>query len=278
MRQFQALSLVLLVIFCPVPTRAASECEVIDTLARLQVAVSSRDIEALRSLVRRSDTNGILWTLRDHPLASTSADIGRLIDLGQQIATQQIAPDRVEQVLDAPSHRVLLQHLGRQIDVHVCRNQTEISASSGAPGDHAAPTTPPKPGQPGWRPVRLAGIGIAAVGGMLGFGLLSYLLLRAHGRRSRLSRRFAVSLPARIGGAFGETEARLLDISRQGTKLRIDPEYQARPNNRVTLAFAQLQVEGSIRWRNAHYLGVEFTQPLARDVFANLLVIARHDP
>ncbi|MCP1170510.1 PilZ domain-containing protein, partial [Limimaricola sp. ASW11-118] len=108
--------------------------------------------------------------------------------------------------------------------------------------------------------------------GALGLAALAALAVsRVQRKRQRQAKRHAVNLPARIRSGTAETETRLIDISRQGAKLRLDAGFEPAGLRGVTILLGDRRIGATARWRNKHFLGVQFLRPLPDDAVAPIL-------
>lgn len=104
---------------------------------------------------------------------------------------------------------------------------------------------------------------------------VAFLLERFTRRRLRLSRRHPCALPCILDSGGHRLEARIVDISRRGAKIRVGledsqdvPEIEG---DVMVNASGLMQLEAQTIWQNNDYLGVKFSRPLARGQLKKLL-------
>ena len=257
---------VLLLIALAAPLRAEPACETIVTLERLVSQGAAGDLGGLARALRRTDSARVMWELRGHPLAAQRRDIDAVLSR----AAEAVALDRSEGAVAARAHldsraaRRDRARLAALLARHACpvgtgaaRAAADEGAAQQAGGPQAGPRMP-----------QIAGFAAAALALAAIATLMAGRMLR---RAKRRGKRHAVNLPARIRSGTAETETRLVDISQQGAKLRLDAGFEPAGLRGVTILLGDRRIGATARWRNKHYLGVQFLRPLPEDAVAPIL-------
>lgn len=266
--------LALIVMLMAAPLRADPTCEAIAALGRVAAGSRAGDLAGLDRALRRIDTERAMWDLRGHPLARHRADLDAALRLAEEaVALARRDGDAAARArLAAPAARAVQGRLVLLLARHAC-------APERAAGPQAVPEAEERPGPAagdglaGMRMADLAGLGLGTLV-LAGLGtLLGRVLARRNRRRRRQARRHAVNLPARLRAGRSETETRLVDISRLGAKLRLDPEFEPGPLGAVIITLGDRRIGARARWRNRHYVGVQFLRPLPEDAVAPILTL-----
>lgn len=251
------LGLTLILMLLASAPRADPACETIAALERLAQAAQSADPRRIEQALLRLDSARVGWNLRHHPLARHQPEIDAALDL---VAMAQGAAGIAR--MRSPGGAAILARLEAQIARHACDHDA-TGAGAGTEGSAAQTVS--------WRMPQLARAGLMAlvlVGGSAG----TARLLVAHRRRGRRqAQRHVVNLPVRLQHEGFECEARLLDISRLGAKLRVDADDLPDDLDRMMLRMGEREIEAALRWRNAHYLGVQFLKPLSAETMTPLV-------
>ncbi|MGR3464297.1 PilZ domain-containing protein [Limimaricola sp.] len=255
----------LMFILFAAPLRADPACDAIAGLERVVTAARAGSITGLDRALRRIDLERVMWDIGDHPLARQRETIGDALTLVEAVrdAAGWTGPAAAARLREARS-RIVLDRLGALLARHGCADGTGQTARA-APGSVAGSEAVR------WAMPRLAEAGIALLA-MAGFGaVLVRLMVGRSQLRARQAQRHVVNLPARVRGDTGEIEARLLDISRLGAKLRVDPAFEPEGLTRMMVLFGDREIEAALRWRTTHYLGVQFAKPLSAEAMAPLI-------
>ena len=76
--------------------------------------------------------------------------------------------------------------------------------------------------------------------------------------------------PVKIKAGDGEFSALLIDVNREGARLRDLPEDALQPGASVALTTSGLRINAQIRWKKDQTAGLSFGAPLARPALARL--------
>ncbi|EYD73807.1 PilZ domain-containing protein [Limimaricola hongkongensis] len=259
----------LMFILFAAPLRADPACDTIAALGRVVDAARAGSITGIDRALRRIDIERVMWNLGDHPLARQREAIDDALTLVEAVrdAAGWTGPAAAARLREARS-RIVLDRLGALLARHGCADGTGQTARA-APGAVAGSETVAV--AVAWKMPRLAEAGIALLA-MAGFGaVLVRLMIGRSQLRARQAQRHVVNLPARVRGDSGEIEARLLDISRLGAKLRVDPAFEPDGLEQMMVLFGDREIEAALRWRTTHYLGVQFAKPLSAEAVAPLI-------
>ncbi len=272
----------LLSIFWGAPVHANPACDVIAALGRIHSAAQSlpaagaaarpRQLETIASELRRLDASNLAWVMRDHPLRDRIAVLAGLLDTAAASTAQWRAgrADLAAAVFATPAALRVIDGAGLLLSRHGC-NDGKMARASGAGGATETSSDRPKKTD-SYSNLRTVGIAAASSLAAIGFWGGIALLLRRQNRRRRLTERHLVNIVIRILGATPDVaDATLLDLSRSGAKLRVAPGFPGKPPRKLRFALAGDDVTAAIRWRNAHYIGVEFQPPLSAEALRSLL-------
>lgn len=261
---------VLLFLMLAAPLRADPACDTVAALGRVVTSAQDRDVAMLNRALRRIDAARAMWNLAGHPLVRHRTEIEAALRIAADWANAARGPG-LDRAPLSPEDEAALARLEALLAGAGCGDEIGAPGASGLAERKAGAVA----GSGGWQAIRLVGVGVAALVVAGSGGALVWILVRHGQRRRRREQRHSVNLPARLRSGGEEIEARLLDISRLGAKLRIDPGVGAPDPSRIMLFLGDREIEAAPRWRNTHYLGVQFVKPLSEEMMAPLIQPAR---
>ncbi len=265
---------VLIVIVMAAPLRADPACEAVDALGRLVTKTAAGDLGGLERELRRTDTERVMWNLTGHPLTVHRRDIAASVTLAvEAVELARVRGHAAAAHLTTDTARATTGRLAALLSRHVCAPEDAAAARGAGAGEPTSTGAPPDGVLAGMRMARLASLGAGALALCALAALGAHVIALRRRKRKRQAQRHAVNLPARIRSGTAETGTRLIDISRLGAKLRLDPEFEPAGLKGVTILLGDRRIGATAKWRNRHYVGVQFLRPLPDDAVAPILTL-----